>query len=111
MASLVIFGMLYGLFAGGYGVLYCRFVTTLTDDRAMGLWLYSIFEFQRGAGSILGGSLTGLLMNKPPGSGYGVGNYETLILAIGGSFLISSVGGIGWFFRSAPKLKNLAVEK
>jgi hypothetical protein len=55
--------------------------------------------------------VTGLLVNKPPGEGYGAGKYETLILAIGGSFLISSIGGIGWFYRGAPKLKNLAAEK
>jgi hypothetical protein len=45
-APLLAFGLLYRLFAGGYSALYCRFATALTNERAMGLWLYSIFEFQ-----------------------------------------------------------------
>jgi len=44
-------------------VLYCCSATALTNERdeveegtkrATGLWLYSIFEFQRGVGNMLG---------------------------------------------------------
>jgi len=35
--SLLIFDLLYGFFAGRYSVLYCRFVTALTDKPITGL--------------------------------------------------------------------------
>jgi MFS family permease len=50
---LVVFSILYGIFSGGYSVLYCRFVTSLSSERATGLWLYAIFDFQRGVGNVV----------------------------------------------------------
>jgi hypothetical protein len=35
LAPLVFFGILYGLFAGDYSVLYSRFATALTKDSAI----------------------------------------------------------------------------
>ena len=43
-------------------MLYCRFVTALTDMSATGLWLYSIFEFQRGVGNLVGGSVSSIFV-------------------------------------------------
>jgi MFS family permease len=103
LAPLAVFAVLEGLFAGGYGVLYCRFVTCLTDDRATGLWLYSLFDFQRGVGSIVGGLVAGSLTKQAVDRGYGAGKYEDLILVIGGSLLISSIGGLGWLFKTQNK--------
>jgi MFS family permease len=104
-APLLIFGFTYGLFAGGYSVLYCRFATTLTDQRASGLWLYSIFEFQRGAGNIIGGPVSGLLTNTSlVATGYGVVKYERLVLFVGIAFLIGSLGGIGWFSKGRKQI-------
>jgi hypothetical protein len=37
LGSLLTFAILYGLLAGGYSILYCRFATALTDERATGL--------------------------------------------------------------------------
>jgi hypothetical protein len=95
-ASLLIFCLLYGLFAGGYSVLYCRFVTVLTEQPAAGLWLYSIFEFQRGIGNLIGGPVSGILMRDV----YTVAKYGNLILFIGIAFSVSSLGGMSyWGFR------------
>lgn len=100
LGPLLVFSILYGVFAGGYSVLYCRFATSLTSQRATGLWLYSIFEFQRGAGNIIGGTVSGLLVKGPVNAtGYGMGKYEGVVLLGGGSLLISSLGALGWFFR------------
>jgi hypothetical protein len=102
--SLLIFGLLYGLFAGGYSVLYCRFATALTGRRATVLWLYSILEFQRGAGNIIGGSVSGLLAKEPLDlTGYGVIKYEGVILFVGVGLLVSSLGGAGVFFETTPR--------
>jgi MFS family permease len=107
LGPLLIFSILYGVFAGGYSVLYCRFVTNLTStlegttQRATGLWLYSIFEFQRGVGNIAGGVVSGLLVRGPVVEfGYGAGRYEWLVLLVGGSMLVSSLGGLVNFVRA-----------
>ena len=108
LGPLLVFSVLYGIFAGGYSVLYCRFATSLTSSlsgtlsqSATGLWLYSIFEFQRGLGNIVGGVVSGLLFRGPVmDSGYGVGRYEALVLLVGGSMLVSSLGGLGNFLRA-----------
>jgi ATP/ADP translocase len=87
---------LYGLFAGGYSVLYCRFVTALTDKPAAGLWLYSIFEFQRGIGNLVGGPVSGILAKNV----HTAAKYENLILFVGFAFLVSSLGGLSyWVFK------------
>ena len=92
--------MLYGLLAGGYSVLYCRFATALTDNPKTGLFIYSIFEFERGLGSILAGPISSSLMLKDVDVGrYGIMKYERLIYFIGTALLISSLGGIGYFFQ------------
>ena len=94
--SLLIFCLLYGFFAGGYSVLYCRFATALTDKPATGLWLYSIFEFQRGVGNLIGGSVSGILVRDLSTAA----KYENLILFVGIAFLTSSLGGLTyWFFK------------
>jgi len=95
-ASLLAFSLLYGLFAGGYSVLYCRFVTALTDKPAAGLWLYSIFEFQRGIGNLVGGPVSGILTRNV----HTAAKYENLILFVGIAFLVGSLGGLSyWVFR------------
>jgi len=95
-ASLLTFCLLYGLFAGGYSVLYCRFVTALTDKPAAGLWLYSIFEFQRGIGNLVGGPVSGILASNV----HTAAKYENLILFVGIAFLVSSLGGLSyWVFK------------
>lgn len=91
--SLIIFGLLYGFFAGGYSVLYCRFVTALTDKPTAGLWLFSIFEFQRGVGNLIGGFVSGILVRDVSTAA----KYENLILFIGIAFLTSSLGGLSYW--------------
>jgi len=100
LAPLIIFAVFYGFFAGGYSVLYCRFATALTDESSTGLWLYSIFEFQRGASSIVGSLSSGFLVNFDIDLGsFGIDNYQGLVLLVGSAMLASCLGGIGWFFR------------
>ena len=48
------------------------------------------------AGGIMSGTMVGGNVNL---ESYGAGGYGNLILGIGISLLISSLGGLGWFFR------------
>lgn len=112
VSPLIVFSILYGVFSGGYSVLYCRFATALTShgergsevekgsQRATGLWLYSIFEFQRGVGNIVGGVVSGVIVKGGVVEvAYGVGRYQWLVLLAGGSMLIGSLGAFGWFVK------------
>lgn len=91
---LLTFGILYGLLSGGYSVLYSRFVTLLTEEADMGLWLYSMLEFQRGIGNLIGGYISSRMI------GDSELRYHNLILLIGITLLVSSLSGIGyWMLR------------
>lgn len=92
---LVAFALLYGFFAGGFSVLYSRFVTVLTNDRDTGLWLYSIFEAQRGAGNIVGGVASGYLLQSEVVKGaYGLGRYMWVVVFVGAAFAVSAAVGV-----------------
>lgn len=99
-------------------MLYCRFATSLTsteelrgvegrgsgvergNQRATGLWLYSIFDFQRGVGNIVGGVVSGALVKgRVVEVSYGAGKYEWLVVLVGGSLFVSCLGGSGWFVK------------
>ncbi|KAJ9635068.1 hypothetical protein H2199_008554 [Coniosporium tulheliwenetii] len=101
-APLAAFSLLYGLFAGGYSVLYPRFVTTLTDGSATGLWLYGIFGFERGLGNVLAGPISGLLILSGllQNAEAVTAAYKPLMLFVGLAFVVSSFGGIGSALKS-----------
>lgn len=100
ISQLLAFGILYGLVAGGYSVLYCRFVTALTDEPTTGLFVYSIFEFERGLGNILAGPISSsLVSNGIDIHAYGIAKYRRLIVFTGIAFLASSIGGLRYFFE------------
>jgi hypothetical protein len=70
------------------------------SQRATGLWLYSIFEFQRGLGNILGGTVSGMIVKGGMVKvEYGVGKYRWLVVFVGGSMLVSCLSGFGWFVK------------
>jgi sugar phosphate permease len=98
-STLLAFSILYGLVAGGYSVLYCRFVTALTDD-PIGLFVYSVFEFERGLGSILAGPVsTSLVLKSIDAHAYGIAKYRYLIIFASATFLVSSIGSLSYFFE------------
>ncbi|KAH8687964.1 major facilitator superfamily domain-containing protein [Tricladium varicosporioides] len=97
LETLVTFSASFGLVAGGYSVLYCRFATALTADSTTALLLYSIFEFQRGAASILGSLISGFAVSdRVDVSRYGAEKYEVVILLVGSGMLFSCCGGVSW---------------
>lgn len=101
LAHLVAFSILYGAFAGGFSVLYARFVSCLTEDPAIGLWLYGMFAFQRGLGNTVSGPISSELLKlvseklktDPPAA------YRPLIMFVGLSLVVAAFGGVGFFFQ------------
>jgi hypothetical protein len=91
-ASLLTFCLLYRLFAGGYSVLYCRFVIVLTDKPIIGLWLYNIFKFQRGVGNLVRGPVSGILARDV----HIAAKYKNLILFVDMAFLVGSLSGLSY---------------
>jgi hypothetical protein len=64
-AELMVFAILFGLFAGGYSVLWPRFNTSLTNDADTQLFLYGWLAFGRGLGNLL--AVPVQLVNKTSG--------------------------------------------
>jgi len=101
MGYLAIFAVMYGMCAGSYTVLFSRFVSSLTMDPPTSLWLYGIFAFQRGLGSVASGPLSGFLLKQmdPTASDDYRGSYRSLILFVGGCLVASLLGGFGYYIR------------
>jgi len=98
---LIAFSMFYGVFAGGFSVLYARFVSCLTNDPAIGLWLYGMFAFQRGVGNVVSGPVSGelLKMVSKKLKSNPAAAYQPLILFVGMAFVVAAFGGVGYFFQ------------
>jgi len=81
-------------------VLYFRFVTALTDEPTTGLFVYSVFEFERGLGNILAGSISSsLVSNGIDIHAYGIAKYHWLVVFTSVAFLASSIGGLRYDSR------------
>jgi hypothetical protein len=77
-------------------VLYCRFITVLTNKPATRLWLYSIFEFQQGIGNLVGRPVSDILAKNV----HTAANYKNLILFVSIIFLVSSLNRLSyWVFK------------
>jgi hypothetical protein len=86
--------------AGGYSLLYFCFITAITDDPTIGLFVYGVFEFEQGLGSIRAGPVSSALVSKDINAqASGIGKYDRLIVFVGATLLASSVGGLGYHFE------------
>lgn len=107
LVRLLSFGILYGLASGGFSVLCSRFATALADDVPTQNWLFAVFDVQRGIVVMVGGIASGSLVVS--GSinldAYGIGEYRMLVAFAGASFIASSFGGVGYFFRERKPLR------
>ncbi|KAF7548522.1 hypothetical protein G7046_g8650 [Stylonectria norvegica] len=93
LATLIVFSLVYGWFAGAFVVLWPKFGSILSEDPQP---VYSIMGFGKGIGSIVTGPITAQLLTGSVTSGYGLGKYQPLILYLGSFMLCSSLGILGW---------------
>lgn len=93
LAVLIVFALVFGLFAGAFPVFWAKFGAVLSDDPQP---VYSMMAFGKGIGNLATGPITAGLLTRPVSSGYGMGRYESLILFLGSFMLCSSLGILGW---------------
>ncbi|KAF6822046.1 MFS monocarboxylate [Colletotrichum musicola] len=93
LGVLIVFALVFGLFAGAFPVFWAKFGALLSDDPQP---VYSMMAFGKGIGNLATGPITAILLTRPVSSGYGIGRYESLILFLGSFMLCSSLGILGW---------------
>ncbi|KAF9875310.1 hypothetical protein CkaCkLH20_07130 [Colletotrichum karsti] len=100
LETLLVFALIFGMFAGAFPVFWAKFGAILSDDPAP---VFSMMAFGKGIGNLATGPISAGLLTKPISSGYGMGRYESLILFLGSFMFCSSLGILGW------PLKKVAV--
>ncbi|KAK1987711.1 monocarboxylate transporter [Colletotrichum cereale] len=93
MALLLVFALVFGMFAGGFLIFWAKFGAMLSDDPQPVL---STMAFGKGIGNLATGPITAGLLTKPVSWGYGMGRYESLILFVGSFMFCSSLGALAW---------------
>ena len=97
---LIMFSIVYGLFAEAYAALWARMCTRVSDNPAAALASYSILSFEKGIGNVLSGPISaGLLSQTVVLGSYGVSRYENLILFTGGCMLLSALTMVAWYLK------------
>ncbi|KAH7254752.1 major facilitator superfamily domain-containing protein [Fusarium solani] len=96
LTPLVLFTIIYGLFAGAYVVFWQRFGSMLSDDPQP---VYSLMAFGKGVGNIVIAPISQSLLDKPLSSSYGLGKFGSLIIYLGSLMFVSSIGGMAWLTK------------
>ncbi|KAI8670524.1 MFS domain-containing protein [Fusarium keratoplasticum] len=91
--TLLMFALLFGLFAGAFPVLWAKFGSVISEDPAQ---IYSLMAFGKGIGNLATGPVTAKLLTQPVSSGYGIGKFEPVIIFLGSFMFCSSLAIFGW---------------
>jgi MFS family permease len=91
--TLLMFALLFGLFAGAFPVLWAKFGSVISEDPAQ---IYSLMAFGKGIGNLATGPVTAKLLTRPVSSGYGIGKFEPVIIFLGSFMFCSSLAIFGW---------------
>lgn len=104
VGSLVAFATLWGAFSGSYSVSWTKIAAGMSegeDDTAGAtMMLYAWFSFERGVADILAGPISSILLGNEVDLGtYGLGKWKGVIVFSGAVLLLSSAGGLAWFWE------------
>ncbi|CAG8321767.1 unnamed protein product [Penicillium salamii] len=98
LAPLLVFSVVYGLFAGAYVVVWPLFGSMLSDDPKL---IYSLMVFGKGIGNTSTAPISEALLRWHIQSNYGSGEFGVLIIYLGSLMLLSSFAVLPWL-RSCP---------
>lgn len=94
LATLLMFAIVYGLFAGAYVVYWPKFGTMLSDDPQP---VYALMAFGKGVGNIVTGPISAGLMSGYISTGeYGLNKFAPGIIFVGCLMMCSSLSVVGW---------------
>lgn len=100
LASLIVFSVLYGGFAGGFVTLWIRMSTCCTENEAVVKTIFSLLAFEKGVGNIISGPVSAALKaNMFNEQKYGLGEYKWIVIFTGVCMAVSSLGVVGRFVR------------
>ncbi|KAL8772968.1 MAG: hypothetical protein Q9209_001988 [Squamulea sp. 1 TL-2023] len=95
---LVVFALVYGVFAGGFVVLWARMGTTLSPSPSLALVTFSAFACERGVGSVATGPISSALLTGDVNPAeYGIGRFKNIILYSGMCMLASAAVMVVWY--------------
>ncbi|KAL8806844.1 MAG: hypothetical protein Q9182_001104 [Xanthomendoza sp. 2 TL-2023] len=97
IVMLVGFGLVYGVFAGGFVVLWARMGTTLSPSPSLALITLSAFACERGVGNVATGPISAALLTADvEPAEYGIGRFKNIVLYSGACMLASAAVMVGW---------------
>ncbi|KAI0322404.1 major facilitator superfamily domain-containing protein [Amylostereum chailletii] len=100
VAGVLVYGMLYGMLAGGFSSLWTAFVRPVAkDDLSLYVTLFGYLMFSRGLGNVLSTPISTSLstvrdnVKSSPGTGFAVagGRFEQMIVYVGSCFAGAAV--------------------
>ncbi|KAI4285598.1 MAG: hypothetical protein L6R38_000500 [Xanthoria sp. 2 TBL-2021] len=95
---LIAFAMVYGIFAGGFVVLWARMGTALSPSPSLALITFSAFACERGVGSVATGPISSALLTAEVNTEeYGIGRFKNIILYAGMCMLASAAVMVVWY--------------
>lgn len=103
LAPLCVFSLIYGFFGAGYVALWARMVTAVSKEPRASMAMFGTFCFQKGVGNVLSGPIGAGLLSQATGSGrsgYGLGEYRSVIIFAGTTLLASAMGAALSHFRA-----------
>ncbi|KOS22202.1 Monocarboxylate transporter 13 [Escovopsis weberi] len=85
LAFLVVFSLLYGFFAFGFGTMRVAMGRAVSDDPSTVFAIYPILVFLQGVGNILTGPLSSVLIasKQPVREQYAAGRYDAVVIMTG----------------------------
>ncbi|KAL8728858.1 MAG: hypothetical protein Q9166_005098 [cf. Caloplaca sp. 2 TL-2023] len=95
---LVLFALVYGVFAGGFVVLWARMGTTLSTSPSVALITLSAFACEKGVGSVVTGPISSALLTIEVSTNeYGLGRFKNIVLYSGICMMASAAIMLGWY--------------
>ncbi|KAI4275516.1 MAG: hypothetical protein LQ337_003159 [Flavoplaca oasis] len=98
IAALIMFALIYGIFAGGFVVLWARMGTALSSSPSFALVAFSAFACVKGIGSVATGPVSSALLTTDVRvKEYGIRRFKNIILYSGLCMLASAAVMVVWY--------------